>query len=53
MKKASVIVDGIGVIASVLGIVATLMTSWANEKKMDNKIEEKVNEALENKRIEP
>ncbi|GHV47382.1 hypothetical protein FACS189499_04800 [Clostridia bacterium] len=35
--------------AIALGAAATLVTDWVNEKKMDEKIEEKINEALANK----
>lgn len=36
----------LGIAATVIGMGATLITDWVNEKKMDEKIEEKVNEAL-------
>ena len=36
----------IGLIATVIGMAATLTTDWVNEKKMDEKIEERVNKAL-------
>lgn len=36
----------IGLAATVLGIGATLVTDWVNDKKMDEKIMEKVSEAL-------
>lgn len=36
----------LGIAATVIGLGATLITDWVNEKKMDEKIEEKVNEAL-------
>ncbi len=39
----------IGMAATILGLGATLVTDWVNDKKMDAKIEEKVNEALTNK----
>lgn len=40
------IIKIIGFIATVAGVGANLITDWVNEKKMDEKIEEKVNEAL-------
>lgn len=40
------LIKGIGLAATVVGLGATLITDWVNEKKMDEKIEEKVNEAL-------
>lgn len=36
----------LGLTATVIGMGATLITDWVNERKMDEKIEEKVNEAL-------
>lgn len=39
----------LGIAATVVGMGATLLTDWVNEKKMDEKIEEKVNKALAKK----
>ncbi|MDR1753440.1 MAG: hypothetical protein LBR74_00845 [Eubacterium sp.] len=39
----------LGLAATVIGIGATLLTDWVNERKMDVTIEEKVNEALNKK----
>ena len=39
----------LGIAATIVGIGATLVSEWVNEKKMDEKIEEKVNEALAKK----
>ncbi len=36
----------LGIAATVIGMGATLVTDWVNDKKMDGKIEEKVIEAL-------
>ena len=36
----------LGMVATIGGVAATLLTDWVNEKKMDERIEEKVNEAL-------
>ena len=36
----------IGVVATILGVVATLADKWVGEKTLDNKIAEKVAEAL-------
>lgn len=41
-----VAIKGLGIAATAVGLVASLATDWVNEKKMDEKIEEKVNEAL-------
>lgn len=36
----------IGLIATVAGVGVNLLSEWVNEKKINEKIEEKVNEAL-------
>ncbi len=36
----------IGMVATAMGISATLISDWVNDKKMDHKIEQKVIEAL-------
>lgn len=36
----------IGLITTVAGVGVNLLSEWVDEKKMDEKIEEKVNEAL-------
>lgn len=36
----------IGVAATIIGVGVNLLTDWVNEQKMDERIEEKVNEAL-------
>lgn len=43
------VIKGIGYAATAIGMGATLVTNWVEEKKMDEKIEKKVNEALANK----
>ena len=40
------IVKILGIVATVVGMGATLLTDWVNEKKMDKKIYEKVNKAF-------
>ena len=40
------LIEDRGLAATVIGVAATLVTDWVNEQKMDEKIEEKVNEAL-------
>ena len=42
----------IGIAATIIGMGATLITDWVNEKKMDEKIEQKVNEVLSQKENE-
>ncbi len=39
----------IGLAATVLGLGATLITDWVNEQKMNETIDAKINEALNNK----
>lgn len=46
------LVKGIGLAATTVGVGATLVTDWVNDKKMDQKIEDKVNEALLKKKEE-
>lgn len=36
----------LGIAATAIGMGATLITDWVNDKKMDEKIEQKVNEAF-------
>lgn len=42
----------IGLVATVAGMGVNLLTSWVDDKKMDEKINEKVNEALAKKENE-
>lgn len=46
MNTKSKLIKVLGLTATVIGVAATLVTDWVNEQKMDEKIEEKVNEAL-------
>lgn len=46
MNNKSKWIKAIGVAATVIGVGANLITDWVNEQKMDEKIEEKVSEAL-------
>lgn len=46
MNNKSKWIKAIGVAATVIGVGVNLITDWANEQKMDEKIEEKVSEAL-------
>lgn len=43
------IIKILGVAATVIGMGATLLTDWVNDKKMDDKIAEKVLEAIAKK----
>lgn len=46
------VIKGIGIAATAIGIGASLVSSWVEDKKMDDKIEEKVNEVLTKKEKE-
>lgn len=46
MNNKSKWIKAIGVAVTVIGVGVNLITDWANEQKMDEKIEEKVSEAL-------
>ena len=49
MTTNSKLIKVLGLVATVIGVAATLVTDWVNEQKMDEKIEAKVNEALAKK----
>lgn len=36
----------LGMVATIGGVAATLLTDWVNEKKMDEKIDETINAKL-------
>ena len=46
MNNKSKWIKAIGVAATVIGVGVNLITDWVNEQKMDEEIEDKVNEAL-------
>lgn len=46
MTNEKRIIKTIGVAVTVFGFGVSILTDWVNEKKMDERIEEKVNEAL-------
>ncbi len=46
MSNKSKWIKAIGVAATVIGVGVNRITDWVNEQKMDEKIEEKVSEAL-------
>ena len=39
----------LGFAATAIGMCSTLVVDWVNDKKMDEKIEEKLNKALANR----
>lgn len=45
----SKMIKAIGMAATIIGIGVNLLTDWVDERKMDEKIEAKVNEALAKK----
>lgn len=49
MKDKSKMIKAMGMAAMLMGVGVNLITDWVNEQKMDEKIEEKVNEALARK----
>lgn len=42
------VIKVISLAGTALGVVGTLVTSWAEDKKLDNKVAEAVAEALKN-----
>ena len=52
MKRNSNLVKMAGIAGMLLAGVATLVSNWAQQKVMEEIIEEKVNEALANKENE-
>lgn len=40
------VIKVLGIVASVIGIGATLLSDWVGDKKLDNTVTEKVAEAL-------
>lgn len=46
------VIKVIGFIATVVGLGASLVTEWVNDKKLDDKINAKVSEALAEKNSE-
>lgn len=46
MNKKTNTIKVLGILATIIGFGTTLLTDWVAEKTMDEKIEEKINEAL-------
>ena len=46
MKLNSNIIKVVGFAATILGLAATVVTDWVNEKKMEEMVDEKVQAAL-------
>lgn len=44
--KSNKMIKILGFAATLIGAAATVLSNWVDDKKMDEKIEEKVNEAL-------
>lgn len=49
MKQKSKMIKFIGFAVTVIGVGVNLLSNWVDEKKMDERIEEKVDEALAQK----
>ena len=47
-NMSSKVIKIIGIVATIGGMAASLATDWVNDKKMDEKIAEKVTEILKN-----
>lgn len=47
-KEAIDMLKILGLVATVFGVGATLLSDWVNEKKMEDMIDKKINERLEN-----
>ncbi len=43
---SSSVVKVLGTVATVVGLAASLLSDWAKDRQMNEKIEEKVNEAI-------
>lgn len=42
----SMMIKVLGIVASLIGVGASLVSDWVSEKKMEEEIDKKVNEAL-------
>lgn len=47
--KTKKVIKVIGLTATAIGFIATIVNDWVNERKMEEIIDEKVNEALAEK----
>ena len=52
MKIKGSLLQAIGVVATIGGVVASLLADWVNEKKVDEMISTKVNEMMAKKENE-
>lgn len=50
MKNKIDVIKIIGIVGTVMGMTATLLSNYANDKTMEKTINEKVNEALKNRK---
>lgn len=48
MNNSEKVVKILGVVSTVMGITATLISSYVSEKNIDATVEKKVNEAIKN-----
>ena len=52
MKQKSKMIKLVGFAVTIIGVGVNLVSDWLDEQKMDEKIEEKINEALVQKNKE-
>jgi hypothetical protein len=46
MKSKTNMIKVLGLVTTVIGMAASLLSDWVSEQKMNERIDEKVNEAL-------
>lgn len=46
MTDKSKVIKVLGIVASLIGVGASLVSDWVNERKMEEEIDKKVNEAM-------
>lgn len=49
MNNKNDMIKFIGIAATIIGMGATLLSNWVEDKKMEERIEEEVNNALANR----
>ena len=46
MTDKSKVIKVLGIVASLIGVGTSLVSDWVNERKMEEEIDKKVNEAM-------
>ena len=46
MTDKSKVIKVLGIVTSLIGVGASLVSDWVNERKMEEEIDKKVNEAM-------